>query len=346
MNARLKIGIIGLVHDHVWGIINEFREIKDIEIPCVSDLNEPLLLKAKESGIKKTYKSCEDMLAEEELDAVIVYTENSRHAEVTELAAERGLHVMVEKPMAANLEQAERMLKATRKSGIKLMVNYPTAWYPVTRHAYKLAQEGSIGRIYQVRYRAAHEGPKEIGCSRYFYEWLYDEKLNGAGALMDYCCYGANLCRWILGIPGKVAGIGGTYVRDYLRVEDNAVLLMGYRKAMGIAEASWSQIGEGVPPRYTLVMNGSEGVIAAGKELKIYTPESKNWQKIEPASPKEGMRNGPEHFVTCIREDKPVEDSVSPLYNRDAQAILEAGIISMREDRAVYLKELKITSGV
>lgn len=342
MVDRLRIGVIGLVHDHVWGILDEFREIKDIEVMCVSDVNEPLLAKAKGLGIENIYKSHEELLAKEDIDAAIVYTENSRHADVTDLAAEKGLHIMVEKPMASDLEQAERMFKAARKAGIKLMINYPTAWYPTIRHAHKLAQEGLIGRIYQVRYRAAHEGPKEIGCSRYFYEWLYDEKLNGAGAFMDYCCYGANMCRWILGIPWKVVAVGGTYVREYLTVEDNAVLLMGYKKAMGIAEASWSQIGEGVPPRYTLVLNGSEGVIAAGKELKVYTSEAKNWEEIEPAPLQEGSRNGPEHFATCIREDKAVDDSVSARYNRDTQAILEAGIMSMREDRAVYLKELNI----
>lgn len=227
MDKKLKIGIVGLVHDHIWGILGEFRKIMDVEVTCVSDVNEPLLAKARGYGIKNTYKSYEELLAKEELDAVIVYTENSRHADVTELAAEKRLHVMVEKPMAANLKQAERMFRDAEKSGIKLMINYSTAWNPVIRQAYKLVREGSVGRVYQVRYRAAHEGPKEIGCSRYFYEWLYDERLNGAGAFMDYCCYGANMCRWILGVPEKVVAAGGTYVRDYLTVEDNAVLLMG-----------------------------------------------------------------------------------------------------------------------
>jgi len=343
MADRLKIGVVGLVHDHVWGILKEFKKIEAAEVTCASDVNEPLLAKVRELGVKKTYKSHEELLSKEKIDAVIVYTENSRHADVTELAAERGLHVMVEKPMAANLEQAERMLRASKKYGIKLMVNYPTAWYPTFTEAYKLANKGLVGRVYQVRYRAAHEGPKEIGCSPYFYNWLYNAELNGAGAFMDYCCYGANMCRWILGIPEKVVALGGTYVRDYLTVEDNAVLLMGYKKAMGIAEASWSQIGEGVPPRYTLIINGSEGVIAAGRELKIYTAEKKTWETITPSPLEKGRRNGPEHFVTCIREDKPVDDVVSSIYNRDAQAILEAGLISMREDRTVYLSELKIT---
>ena len=339
---KLRIGVLGLVHDHVWSILGQFAEVEGAEIACASDVNEPLLSKVKGMGVKKTYKSPEALLSKERIDAVIIYTENSRHAELTELAAERGVHVMVEKPMAANLEQAERMLSASKRQGIKLMVNYPTAWHAAFREARKLAVEGSVGQVYQVRYRAAHEGPKEIGCSHYFYEWLYNEELNGAGAFMDYCCYGANMCRWILGVPKKAVALGGTYVRDYLTVEDNAVLLMGYDKAMGIAEASWSQIGEGVPPSYTLVISGSRGFIAAGRELRIYTEERKELSIVEPTPLEKGRRNAPEHFVTCIREEKPFDDVASPAYNRDAQAILEAGIISMEEDRAVYLRELNI----
>ena len=342
MADKLRIGVVGLVHDHVWDILDQFRKLKDAEVTCAADMNEPLLANVKKQGVK-THKSCEKLLAEEEIDAVIVYTENSRHAEITELAAEKGLDVMVEKPMAATLEQAERMLTASKKHGVKLMVNYATAWYPTFREAYRLAMEGSIGRVFQARYRAAHEGPKEIGCSSYFYEWLYDRNLNGAGALMDYCCYGANMTRWILGVPEKATALGGTYVRGYLNVEDNAVLLMGYKKALGIAEASWSQIGEGVPPKYTLILNGSEGVVSAGRELRIYTEEKKGWEKVEPPPLEKGRRSGPEHFVTCIREEKPFDDVVSAVYNRDAQAVLEAGLISMREDRTVYLRELGIT---
>ena len=130
------------------GVLDEFRGVEGAEVTCASDANGPLLAKVRELGIKKTHRSHEALLSKEEIDAVIVYTENSRHADITELAAEKGLHVMVEKPMSANLEQAERMLKASRKHGIKLMINYPTAWYPTFRGAYKLADEGLVGKIY------------------------------------------------------------------------------------------------------------------------------------------------------------------------------------------------------
>ena len=340
MGKTVRIGVVGLVHDHVWGVLNQFAAVENTEVTCAADVNEPLLERARNLGIKKTYKHYEDLLDKEKIEAVIVYTENSRAADVTEAAAEHGLHVMVEKPMAANLEQAQRMYKVAERSGIRLMVNYPTTWSPVMRHAGESAQEGLIGKIFQVRYRAGHKGPKEIGCSRYFYEWLYDDKLNGAGAFIDFCSYGANICRWILGVPQQAVALGGTYIRDYLTVEDNAVLLMGYEKAMGIAEATWSQTGGGGPLQYPLMLKGSEGTIAAGQDLQVYTSEKQCWERIEPPPLEKANQNGPEHFVTCILEEKPFQGSVSASYNLDVQAVLEAGLVSMREGRTVYLNEL------
>ncbi len=344
MARKYRVGVAGLIHDHVWSILEQLRGLENVDLTSAADLNEPLLARVREEyGVKRTYKSYGELFRREELDAVLIYTENSRHAEITEMAAERGVHVMVEKPMAATLEQAERMMKAARKYGVRLMVNYPTAWFPGIRYAHKFAAEGNIGKVFLVRYRAAHQGPKEMGCSPYFYEWLYNPELNGAGAYMDYCCYGANMSRWILGMPEKVTALGGTYVRDYLTVEDNAILIMGYPKGMGIAEASWSQVGDGIPPRYTLILTGSDGVVAGGqREVRIYLQEEKGWRIIQAPQLEEGRRNAPEHFIKCIDRDEPFDDPVSPLINRDTQIILEAGLISMKEDRVVYMKEMGV----
>lgn len=340
MERKLGIGVIGLVHDHVWGVLDQFKAIEDVELRCAADVNEPLLEKVRELGIKNTYSRYEDLLTKEKIDAVIVYTENSRAADVTQAAAEQGLHVMVEKPMAATLEQAQRMHRAAEKHGTRLMVNYPTTWHPPTKHACRLARQGIVGHVYQVWRRTGHEGPKEIGCSPYFYEWLYDAKLNGAGAFMDFCCYGVNLCRWILGVAEKATALRGTYVRDYLTVDDNAALLLGYKKAMGIIEGTWSQIGQGEPTQYTFVVRGSEGTIAVGPSIQVYTSERKDWEKVEPAPLEVGAQNGPQHFVRCLMQDEDFEDTVSPSFNVDVQAMLEAGLISIRENRTVPLGEL------
>ncbi|MCW4027705.1 MAG: Gfo/Idh/MocA family oxidoreductase, partial [Candidatus Bathyarchaeota archaeon] len=279
---KLEVGVLGLVHDHLWSNLRILGSMENAEVTCAADPNRPLLEQVKRMGVRKTYKRYEDLLSKEDLDAVLVYTENGRAAHVTEAAAERGLHVMTEKPMAATLEQAQRMHRVAEKNGIGLMVNFPTTWSPAIRHAGRLAKEGAIGHIYQVWRRTGHRGPKEIGCSPYFYRWLYDEKLNGAGAYMDFCCYGVNICRWILGTAEKATALGGTYVRDYLKVDDNAVLLLGYKKAMGVLEGTWSQIGGGGPLEYQFMLRGSEGTIAVSQDVQVYSEENEGWKKIDP----------------------------------------------------------------
>jgi len=337
---KLRVGVLGLIHDHVWANLEIFKTIKNAEITSVADVNKPLLEQARKMGIKNAYKTYDDLLSKEDLNAVLVYTENGCAADVITKAAERGLHVMTEKPMAATLEQAQRMYKVAEKNGIRLMVNYPTTWRPEIKYASKLAEEGAIGHIYQIWRRTGHKGPKEVGCSQYFYNWLFDAKLNGAGAYIDFCCYGVNICRSILGVAKKVTALGGTYVRDYLKVDDNAVLLLGYKKAMGILEGTWSQIGGGGPIQYQFVIRGSEGTIAVNQDVQVFKEEKNSWESLDPPPLKEGNQNGPQHFVKCILENDPFEDTVSAKFNVEVQAMLEAGLISMRENRTVLLKEL------
>lgn len=126
-------------------------------------------------------------------------------------------------------------------AGRLLMVNWPTAWIRETRHALALARRGEIGDLVQVKYRSAHGGPKEYGCSPYFYTWLYDGARNGAGAYMDYCCYGVNIARYLLGMPSRVTAMAGRLVKEYVPVDDNGVILMQYARALAIAEGSWRQ---------------------------------------------------------------------------------------------------------
>jgi predicted dehydrogenase len=337
---KIKIGIIGLIHDHVWDNFEKMKQDRSVSVSCVSDVNEPLLKLAKEKGIKKTYNDFKELLRKEDIDAIAVYKENSKTVDVVEIAAERGIHVMVEKPMAATLDQAVRMKKVSDKFGIKLMVNFPTTWSSTIRLAGKLAKEGAIGNIYELCQRTGHEGPKEIGCSPYFYNWLYDKELNGAGAYIDFCCYGVNHSRWILGLPEKVTGLSGTYVRNYLEVDDNACLLLGYKKAMATLKGTWSNIEkkESICPE--IILRGDEGTITVGREVRLYGKDRGEWQSVEPEVLPKGFRNGPEHFVRCIREEKPFIDTTKAAFNVEVQAILEAGLISIRENRTVFLKEL------
>jgi len=345
MTKVYRLGVAGLVHDHVWGLLNQFNALEDVKIVAAADPNPPLIRGVSERfGLQRTYADFRVMLDKEDLDAVLACTENSRHADVVEAASEKGIHVIMEKPMSANLEQAERIVKAARKHRVKVVVNYPTTWSPAVQHAYDLVKEGKIGKVFHIRFRGAHAGPKEVGCSPYFYEWLYDKDLSGAGALLDYCCYGVNIAQWFLGRkPESVVATTGILARTYLEVEDNALIVMEFGDATAYAEACWSQVGP--DPIHGPIINGVDGSLVVDEEgkLHLYAVKEKgnyrsiNQEILKVPEPSEGWRNGPEYFVKRIREDKKIDVPLDVEFNRNVQEVLEAGIRSASEGRRIRL---------
>ena len=224
---KYRVGVAALVHDHVWGELKHWKAQPDVWVMAAGDVNHDLRERAqRDYGLERVYPSWREMLddAGDELDIVQIASENNAHADIVGACAARGIHVLVEKPMAARLEQAERMVKAARDANIRLMVNWPTAWSPAWQELERRVLAGDIGQPRYVKYRSAHNGPKEIGCDPHFWGWLYDEEKNGAGALMDYCCYGSALCARLLGLPRSVIGMRAILAKDYPLPDDNALI--------------------------------------------------------------------------------------------------------------------------
>src|SRR6267378_4055012 len=197
--ARLRVGVLGLNHDHVWG---NLAALNDNELgQAVAAADPDLRLRerlAREHGGVEALASYDALLERADLDAVLIFADNRASAELGVRALGRGLPVMIEKPMAADLAGADALLAAARAAGLPLMVNWPTVWRPALRHGLTLVRSGAVGEPVQLSHRGGHAGPREYGCSRQFCEWLYDPARNGGGALVDYCGYGAILCRTVL----------------------------------------------------------------------------------------------------------------------------------------------------
>lgn len=337
MSRKYRVAVAGLVHDHIWTVMKSFAEHDRVELVGFADANPPLLEKAKEAfACEALFPSAFELLEKTKPDIVLVYTDNASAVDVVEQAAELGIHALVEKPMAATLEQAERMLMASEKNGTYLMINWPIAWEPAYREALRLAKSGDIGQIWHVRHHSSHEGPREIGCSPYFWEWLYDKRRNGAGVLMDYCCYGAVLNSYLLGLPNTVTGVAGRFVKKDITVDDNAVLILKYPNAIGMTEASWTQVGY-LP--YGLVINGTEGALVVGRDKRLLRADRKEILGIELDVPQlpEAEQNPAAYLISRIESGRPVEGILNARVCRDAQEILEAGILSAETGTAVSL---------
>jgi len=335
-----RIGFAGLVHDHIWGQMQHWKAVPNAQFVAAGDPNPPLLEKAKDNGVPSTYDSWEEMLDKEELDILEVATDNATAVQVVEAAAPKGIHIKIEKPIAARLDQANRMVAAVEKAGVQLMIHWPTAFQAQHPFMFHMIQRGDIGQPYYFRLRCAHAGPKEIGCSEYFWRWLYDEERNGAGALIDYCCYCADMCSYLFGLPKRVVGIRAVLAKDYPVPDDNAMILMKYDKLFGVAEACWTEVATPLQPNPICL--GTEGNIGVVNEKVVIQKKNGDVETLPPPPLPEGQRNGPEYLISCLETGKAVEGQCSAKVSRDAQEILEAGLLSADRGEAVDIPIQKL----
>ena len=244
--APLRIGIAGLVHGHVGGFFAQSLHRPEIQIVGIAESDRKLASRyADRYGIDQNlfFADLEEMLARVHPEAVLVYTNTSDHRKAVEICARHAVHVMMEKPLAVSLDDARAIEKAARSGKIRVLVNYETSWYRSNHAAYDLVQQKAIGEIRKVVIHDGHRGPKEIGVSPEFLAWLTDPKLNGAGALFDFGCYGADLATWLMDgkRPETVTAVTQRIKPDvYPHVDDEATIILTYPKAQAILQASWN----------------------------------------------------------------------------------------------------------
>jgi predicted dehydrogenase len=242
----LRVAVVGLVHAHVHWILG--REKKgDIEIVGIAEPNRQLAeAYSKQHGYSMNivYSSMEEMVEKTKPEAVLAFNSIYDHLKVVEYCAPRGIHVMVEKPLAVSVEHAKKMLSLAKNNNIFLLTNYETTWYGSNEKAYQLVkQENTTGDIRKIVFHTGHQGPVEIGCNKEFLEWLTDPVLNGGGALTDFGCYGADLATWFMNgeHPETVTAVTQQIKPQlYPKVEDEATIILTYKKAQVIIQASWN----------------------------------------------------------------------------------------------------------
>ncbi len=339
MSEKLRIGVLGLSHDHVWGEADAVVACDETELVAAADPIDALTGRFTETYGCPVYGSVESLLENEALDAAYVFGSNLQGADFAMQAMERGLPVLIEKPLAANLDDANRMVRLSRERNVPLVVNWPFAWWPPLQKAMQMALDGELGDLREVTYRAAHCGPEALGCSEYFCDWLFDEEQNGAGAMMDYCCYGAVLAAALMGMPESVTGLARGQVKDFLKVEDSGVMVMKYPHGIATATASWTQIGN--LTSYHTAIYGSKGTLWVEPlaDGKLYWATKDNPDGVEvdvpPLDP--ALQNSARHFVEIVRRGAATTTLCRPDFSRDAQEILEAGMRSVQKGARIAL---------
>ena len=331
MKPVYRVAVLGLHHDHVWSHLKDIQHARQTELVGVADPNLPLLKDARDKYGCVTYADYEELLDAQAADIAYVYADNRDGAALATMAAKRGLHVVVEKPMAADLAGAEALCRAQQEQDVTVLVNWPFAWSPALQEARRQVAAGAIGDLWQVKYRAAHEGPRELGCSRYFCDWLYDPKRNGAGALMDYACYGCVLSCVFLGKASAVTAVSGRYLKKDLQAEDNAVVLMRYPNGIGIAEASWTQVGDRTA--YVASIYGTQGTLEVAmradptaERLWFADRETPAGRPLAIPEPPVEQRTATHHLCAVLGGDTSLDPMLDAKTGRDTQAMLAAAL--------------------
>lgn len=341
--SKTKLAVVGLDHDHVWGLLKNIAKEPEAELVAIADPHPELVEKARKQvpARVKFYSDYVKMLDEMKPDAVIVTTANNRHLEILKECARRHIHYSVEKPLATNAADAREMERLARDAHIKLMVNYWNAWTSSTHELFHRVHDGELGPVQKIIVQYGHQGPREIGVSKYFADWLYDPVKNGGGALMDFGCYGAEWALWLKGRPNSVFAYTLKLKTDqHNPVDDDAVILLEYSDSTALIQASWDwPYNKG-----QVQVFGPKGSLLATDSALLYrdakTPDNIDSPEGQPVSlpaVEHDTSNPIAYFLYCIRNDKPVENPVAPELNVGVVEILDAARESIRTGRAVKL---------
>lgn len=338
----VRFAIFGLGHDHAGGFIPRAQGRQDIVLAGIVESKPELIARYSQRfqlNSNLFFTSLDALLAHTNVQAVAIFTSTFEHRRVVEQCAEHGIHVMMEKPLAVNMEHARAMETAVKQWNVHLIVNYETTWYPGNQAAYELLHgQQALGEIRKIVVHDGHRGPKEIGCSTDFLEWLTDPVLNGGGALTDFGCYGADLITWLMRgqRPTSVFAVTQQFKPEvYPKVEDEATIVLSYPNALGIIQASWNWPFD----RKDMEVYGQKGyvLVPRGDLLRVRKPNSQETETSPP--PLTGPMSDPlSHLAAVVRGDTQPSGLSSLEVNLIVTQILDAARESARTGRRVVLK--------
>lgn len=285
---------------------------------------------------------------------VILCPRTGRHGEYVEAVAPYGVDILVEKPFAASLADADRMIRAVEATGRTLVINWPLAWYPPHVTTKRLIDEGTIGEVREVHYYDGNRGPLrhvadkvEIGAEEAArlksQSWWY-QKEAGGGSLLDYLGYGVTLGTWF---HGGRAPVEVTCVVDEtpgLEVDEHSVTVCRYVHGLSKYETRWGTFTDPwtlqPQPKCGFVVVGSAGTISSydyEPVVRVQTAERPETHEMPVDTLEAPRRNPVEYLIHCLEAGEPVTGPLSPALCRIGQQIADSAVLSAREKRTVPL---------
>ena len=351
-----KMAVVSMLHAHVWLHLGTMLKGDKVKLVGVSETLPDLIARAtredtipnsqtKRPGVPQEliFSDWKKMIDETKPDVVWAFTPTNQHVDVVRYCAPKGIHVMMEKPLAATLKEALEIQALARKYKINVMTNYGSTWQASQYAIKSLVDSGEIGTPWRLHSVTGHNGPGDPKRSS-FAAWLADPVQNGGGVLMDFGCY---MALWSIGLKGMPENVYATaqHMKPEMfpNVEDNAVLVLNYKDGVAILEASWD-----LPPaqRIGAEIYGLKGSIVGNTIRKMGAPGSggggggRGQQGGDPidVKPLPPERSEPiAYMVDRIRNKQPLDGPSAVDINVQVQEVLEAAKMSVKTGKAVPL---------
>jgi predicted dehydrogenase len=341
----IRVAIVGLVHGHVGGFLHALSGNQSAKLVAIVEPQEPLARQYASRfhlDSKLFYTDIEKMLKEQHPDAVLVYTTIADHRKVIEIAARHGVSSMVEKPLSTTMADALAIRSIARQHHVQVLVNYETTWYASNHEVFEEVGQGKLGEIRKVVVHDGHEGPKEIGVGPEWLPWLTDPVLNGAGALFDFGCYGADLVTVLVHgqAPISVTAVTQTDKPEiYPKVDDDATLILRYPKTQAVLMPSWNW--SFARKDMEVYGNGGYAITVGLHELRVRY-RGQETESVIIASPLAKPESNSLDYLAAVLHGqiKPDGDLSSLETNMVVMQILDAGLRSSKTGRTVSIDPL------
>ena len=330
----VQLAMLSMAHVHAMGYAQQIGKNPDAVIACVWD-NDP---KRGRAAAKKLEVPFEDnlhaLLSDPEIAGVVVNAETSKHQDLFLAAAEAGKHIFTEKALTIRTAEADAVVEAVRRSGVKFMVSLPQRSHPETLFLKQCLDEGYLGQVTLMRARIAHSAALD----QWFKEgslWFGDAALAGGGSLFDLGCHTVDAMRWLLGEPESVIAVTSNLSRNY-DIDDQCVAVVTFKNgATGILDVSWvHRAGPNTWEIYGTEGFAGRGLPGIGLQLQSRKIDVAGLTgSFSPSRPPEALPSPLEQWISALERDTPMHISVED--GRNLTELLEAIYTSAREGRAV-----------
>jgi predicted dehydrogenase len=340
-----RVGIVGLTHGHVAGLLPTLAQHPEIKLIGIVESDAGLVARYRSQfhlDAVPFYSTINELMEKQHPAALLVYTATSEHRRIIQDASAYGVSVMVEKPLATTLDDALAIRRFARQHRVHVLVNYETTWYASNAAAIEDAHQGRLGNVWKIEVHDGHRGPKEIGVQPEFLNWLTDPNQNGAGALFDFGCYGADLATVLM--DGRTPQSVTTVLQNvkpgtYSRVDDDATVVLQYQKAQAILQPSWNW----PVSRKDLTVYGDRGYAATVEagHLRVRSGGDEQEKEIEAPSLHPPYDDSIHYLVAVLSGEVDPSRSLSGIdTNVIVMQILDAARESARTHRTVTLRPL------